>query len=74
MKECKEQNNLNGFSLAAALSATVHSNARNEQLVRDNYPGSSHDRVFAVHSSSPPPLEDTIPAFLISWPVIEENA
>ena len=67
--ESMQSRNLMGYSLAAALSATIDSNARYEQLLKDNFPKSgSTNRVYQYPSSNPPPLEITIPAALISWP------
>ena len=74
MEDGIRQNSLIGYSLASAMSATMNTSSRCEQLVKDNFPKSSHRRVYTVPSSSPPPLEETLPASLIKWPVIEENA
>lgn len=59
-----------GYSLASAFSATLHSNERCNQLVRDNFPCLSPrgDRVFSVPSSVPPPCDETLPTDLIDWP------
>lgn len=57
-----------GYSQASALSSIVHSNARCEQLIMDNFPKLRADRVFSVPSSVPPSLEETLPTDLIDWP------
>ena len=57
-----------GYSLASALSSTLHSNERCKQVGNDNFPITREERVFSVPPSGPPPCDETFSANLIDWP------